>query len=146
MLRFTAALAALALLGAGCGKSEQDEYADGLKPVNQHLNAFVRDVSRSVTGASTKTDEQLARQFGGLGDRAGVLRKQLDDLDPPDDVRTEQKTLVTALRKSEHALHAVQKAASQHKASEAGAATLAIATTTLAVEGARRQLTREVRR
>jgi hypothetical protein len=133
-------------LGAGCGKSKQDQYADDFKPVNKHVNALVRDVSRAVTSAANKNDKQLARQFGGLGDRAGALQKQLDDLDPPDDVKSEQDDLVTALHKSENALHAVQRAAIENKPSEAGAATLAIATTTLAVEGARRKLVREVGR
>jgi hypothetical protein len=139
-------LAALALFGGGCGESKEEKYTDAFKPVNGHVNALVRDVSRTVTSAGNKSNRRLARQFAGLADRAGQVQTQVKELDPPDDLRSENQALITALRKSHSALRAVQKTASQNKPRGAAAATLALAATTLEVEGARRQLARKVRR
>ena len=135
-----AMLVILALLGAGCGQSKEEKFKDGFKPVNTKIVSLGGEVGTAVSHASEQSDKRIADQFGGFARRAGSLRKDLDDLDPPDDLRKDKETLVQALGDAEAALRGIEKAAKTGSKGAARTATLKLVPASEHIRAARLRL------
>jgi hypothetical protein len=84
-------VAAIAL--AGCGKSEEEKYADDFKPVNDRLLKVGERIGTRLGDASKQTNARLARQFGGFASDLEKVNGEIAALDPPKDLRDESRTL-----------------------------------------------------
>jgi hypothetical protein len=96
-------LAALALLGAGCGDDSKDTYSSDLRDVGQKLqDSSVGDELQSV-----KTPQELA---AALNKAAGLLddaAAELEDLEPPDDAANAHKKLTEGAHETADAFRQV---------------------------------------
>jgi predicted nucleic acid-binding Zn-ribbon protein len=132
-------------VGAGCGEDQRDAYADDFQSLSRRLVALGEEVELSIQTASGKSDEQLQREFDKLADRLGRLRRELDGLDPPDDLASTQKELVEAMDAVEAALRGIERAAAGGNAGAARRSTIELVRASEGVRAARRELARETR-
>jgi hypothetical protein len=116
-------LAAALLLGA-CGEDKAKTFRQDFRPLNAKILALGRDVGSAVTGASGKSDVQIQTEFAALGKRTGTLRKQVDDLDPPDDLKDDKGDLVAAMGGAQKSLSQISAAAKKHDPDAARRATI----------------------
>lgn len=145
MLRRAAAPAVLLLLAVSlvaCGKSTEEEYADGFKPLNDKILTLGRDVGRTISRASSKSDKQLEQEFGAYAERMGDLQQQVDDLEPPEDLKADQEQLVQAMGDLQGDLEDIEKAAGNSSASGARAATVELFRDSASLANARRKIAR----
>jgi hypothetical protein len=136
ILAMPCVLAALALT-SGCGKSKEEKYRDQVAPLNGKIEALVRGVGRAARAASKSSDKQIQGEFGAFARRATDLQGDVKGLEPPNDVKLEQRNLVRALGSSRAALTGVGKAAGRNSVTGARAATLALVVTTVRLDQAR---------
>ncbi len=136
-------LAALALAAAGCGGSDEDDYAKEFKALNAKIVALGREVGGAVGGASQKTNEQIGRQFGGFGDQLGQIQQDLDDLEPPDDLKDEHERLSSAIAEVQDDLGGIERAAMNDDARGAAEAARGLVQDSAALRDSRRTLVRE---
>lgn len=87
----------LAGLLGGCGKSEKDKYIDAYSPLNTRLIKVNDDLARTINGSANKSNAQLAKEFGPLGRRLGMVSREIGALDTPTDLEQESKALTNAL-------------------------------------------------
>ena len=137
--------AAALALGAGCGEDQKEAYADDYRPLSQELIALGEEVGRSIQGAEEKSDTQLEREFDGLADHLGRLRRRLEGFDPPDDLAPIQSELVEAMRAAENALRGIEQAAAASDPDAARESTIELVRASEDLRDARRELTRETR-
>jgi outer membrane murein-binding lipoprotein Lpp len=90
-------------LVAGCGGEDQqdkkDQFARDFKPVNEQILLLGGQVREALTQAGTTPDRVLGRVFRGFETQVQEAKAALDELEPPDDLRDEQRALSTALGK-----------------------------------------------
>jgi outer membrane murein-binding lipoprotein Lpp len=140
-VRDTLAIVAGALLLAGCGGSaSKEDYATGFRPINDKLVELGQRIGKSAGAATGKSDRQIEKEFGGYAKETADLRKQLDDLDPPDDLKSDHDKLASALGDAEHALEGIENAAREHSAAGARQATLDLVEASRKLRAARRRL------
>jgi paraquat-inducible protein B len=141
---FAAGLAAGALaLGAGCGEDQQEAFAEDFRPLNRQLVSLGEEVGQSIEDAEQRTDAQLERQFDDLADQLGRLRRELQDLDPPDDLADAQAQLGQAMRAAEEALRGIEQAAETSDPDAARQSTIELVTASEDLREARRRLAGE---
>ena len=107
-----AALASVAIAGCG-GETTEDAYKDAFPPINRKLVALGNQVGNSIENAGKSTNQKLADDFGGYASELGELKQQLDDLDPPDDLSSDQDALVSAMDAVQGDLSGISTAAKQ---------------------------------
>jgi hypothetical protein len=143
-LRLATPLALLALafsLGA-CGESEKDKYIDDFKPLNDKLLAVGGDLSTALDGVESKSDAALAKQFSALGGRLEDVSKQIAALDTPADLEDESKALTDQLDTTTGDVQDIAKAAREHNAETAAAATVQLSSDAQEVNKAQNKLAR----
>jgi hypothetical protein len=133
----------LALFGAGCGQAKEEKFKDGFKPLNGKIVALGGEVGTAVSRASASSDKSIARQFGGYAQRVGDIRKDLDDLDPPDDLKKDKESLVQALGDAAAALRGIERAANTGSKEAARRATLQLVPASEHIRRARLRLARK---
>ena len=133
-------LAAIAL--TACGEDKEETFKREYRPVNTKILALVRDVGRSVTGASGKSDRQIQQEFAALARRTGALRKDLEALDPPDDLAGDRKDLVEAMGDARDALREIERAAGEGDPQAARRATIQLVAASQDLRSQRRDLAR----
>jgi len=101
----------LAVPFTGCGQSDKDKYVEDYKPLNDKLVVLDDDVAKSVSGAGSESNAQLATRFSMLGRRIGTVRSGIAGLDTPADLRDESKVLTGALASARADVDAIAKAA-----------------------------------
>jgi hypothetical protein len=119
-----ATVAALAL--AGCGGSSGPSlstFKSGFSADKTQFRKLGTDLAAAITGASKKTDAQLATELGALSARAKQQATQLSKLDPPSKYKTELADLVSAFNAVGSDLTNISTAAAKHDAAAAGSAT-----------------------
>ena len=134
------ALLALATPLAACGESEKDKYIDDFKPLNDKLLDVGRDLGAAVGGAETQNDSALAKQFGALAKRLEGVNEEIADLDTPADLEDEAKDLKGSIDETVSTLEAIEKAAQDHDAEDAAAATVRLASDSEEVNAAQNKL------
>jgi hypothetical protein len=115
---------AAALLTAGCGESAKDKYISDYKPINRDLIALGTKLGRAVNTANAKSNPQLAVQFSSFEKQLQGIRKRVDGLDTPDDLKDESKALSTAIGTVEQDVGDIATAARKSDASAAASATV----------------------
>ena len=121
MLRLLSALLVVLALAA-CGKSAEDRYRADFPSLNRDLAALGQDVAAGLRDAGQSNDTALASRFGAYARRLDELRDRIDDLDPPDSVKSEHRRLATAATATERALGDVVSAARAGDTASASAA------------------------
>ena len=139
-------LAVIALPVAGCGDdgdSSSDEYAKGFKPVNQRILDLGQKVGGSIQSARTKSDKRIAREFGSHARQLGEIRRDLQALEPPSDLKATHDQLVQALGETRGTLEDIENAAKKSDADAASTATRRLTETSKDLRRARLKLARE---
>lgn len=90
-------VALLAVPLAGCGKSAEDKFAEGYKPLNAKLLKLGNELGTSVRGAKGKSNSEVASDFSRLSKKFKTLRTDIDELDPPDKLKGDSDKLTSAL-------------------------------------------------
>lgn len=139
---FAAALA-VAALALGCGEDQQEAFAEDFRPLNRQLVSLGEEVGQSIEGAEKRTDAQLERQFDDLADQLGRLRRELEGLDPPDDLADAQDELVEAMRAAEQALRGIEQAAAASDPDAARQSTIELVRASEDLREARRRVAGE---
>ena len=137
-----AALLALSLL-AGCGGDSgpsKSDYDKDFKPINAEFLALGREVGTTVQTAKGQTDVALAQKFGEQAAQVGSLKARLDELDPPDDYKSDHDKLSAAMGVLRADLQQISTAAADHDAATAKAATQKLLVDSEQVRGPRRAL------
>lgn len=123
LLPLAAPLAAVALIGAGCGSgSDQPSAADAqsaYSSVRTQITGLGTSIGTAINGASRETDVQLADAFAQLDARGEAAIARLDALEVPDDLKAKRQALSDALQKGTGDLADIARAA---RASDAAAA------------------------
>jgi hypothetical protein len=104
---------ALVFGAVACGDDPNDEFTEQYNQAVQPLSALGDDVAASLSGAGGQPDRELAAQFEKLADRADQTRKNLSELEPPEDASDEFDELLAALKQSVADLRAVAAAAKE---------------------------------
>jgi outer membrane murein-binding lipoprotein Lpp len=136
----------LALLGGGCGESKEEKFKKDFKPLNARIVSLGRDVGTGVAQASGKSDSQIEDQFGDFADRLDRLGKDVDDLDPPGDLKKDTDSLVKAMEDAETALRGIEVAAKEKNSRAARSATLQLVPASERLRVARLRLARKTGR
>ncbi len=117
----------MAIAGCGSGKSSsstsQVDFKTGLATTQQAFRKLGTDIAKDITGAGTKTDTQLAKEFGGLATRAGQQATQLAALKAPARYTQRMTNLVAGFHAIKIDLAKISTAATQHDATSAETAT-----------------------
>ena len=134
-------LAATSALAA-CGEDKEENFKKEFRPLNGKIVDLGRDVGAAVTGASGKADRQIKQEFGGLARRTETLRKQVDELEPPDDVEDRKQGLVEAMGDARDALREIERAAGESDPPAARRATIKLVAASDDLRAQRRSLAR----
>ena len=97
MRRPVVLLALIASALASCGSDEQEDFAQGYRPVNDELLALGGRVSEDVSRTASRSGDENSAAFGRAADRAAELRRRLGELDPPEDLNDRRDALAGAL-------------------------------------------------
>ena len=138
--RFLAAAALVAAVAGGCGEDEEETFRKEFAPVNREVVALGADVGRAVTGASGKSDKQIAQQFGELSKRTGEAQKDAEALEPPDELSADTDQLTESLGEAEKALADIEKAAGDRNPRAARQATIQLVAASEELRSSRRKL------
>jgi hypothetical protein len=130
---------------AGCGGSAEDDYADDVREVDRQVVSLNRDVLAAGRGARGQTNTQIEKRFGQLAQRSGETQQDLDDLDPPEDLKDEQEALVEALGNTQNSLEGIERAANTNNRRRAGQAAIQLNSSLGQLRNARRALAQATR-
>jgi hypothetical protein len=139
-------LAVLALLVAGCGDdgdSRSETYAKGFKPVNQRILDLGQKVNASIQSPRTKSFQQLVKEFGSHASQLGQLRRDLQGLEPPSNLKRTHRQLVQAMGRTRRALADIATGARERDPEAVGAAQRRLTETSKDLRRARLKLARE---
>jgi hypothetical protein len=143
-LRAAALLCAAAIaVGAGCGEDQEQAFADDFRPLNGEIVGVGEQVGTAIEEAGRKTDAQIERQFDRLADELGRLRRELQGLEPPEDLAAIKTELEEAMRAAENALRGIEQAAAGSDAEAARQSTIELVRASEDLREARRRLARE---
>jgi hypothetical protein len=112
---FLAPVLALALAGAGCGDSEQNDFVEGYNAATAPLTELTTDLSGSPS------QDSLDRMADGLAD----VKTKLAALDPPDDAQDELDRMLAALDANVDQVRKLAKAVKSSDVEQLSAATQA---------------------
>jgi hypothetical protein len=118
-------LLALALIfgAAACGDDSGDEFKDQYNQAVRPLSTLGDDIGDSLSGAGGQSNQELGAQFEKLADRANQTRKNLAELDPPEDATDQFGELLASLKQAVGDLRAVGASAREGDPAEAEQAT-----------------------
>ena len=111
--RVTLAVFALAA-GSGftaCGDDDADAFKEDYNAAVKPLSELNDDIGGSIGSAPGKSNEAIAKEFDQLADKAQETRRNLADLEPPEDAKDAYDELLTALEGGTDDLRAVAEAA-----------------------------------
>jgi hypothetical protein len=120
-------VAAVALFfgAAGCGGDSDDfenQYNEAVRP----LTSLGDDIGASLSGAEGQSNQALASQYEKLAARMEQTRKNLSELEPPDDASDEFDKLLASLKQAVGDLKALSASAKEGDPAEAREATQAL--------------------
>ena len=135
--------ASLAL--AACGGSDEEAFDKDFRAVNARIVTLGEDVGKAVNGASRKRDTQIEDQFGKLSKRAGELAQEVDELEPPDKLKSTKEALAKSLDDAKDSLGQIEQAAGKHDADAARKATIQLVGAADDLRDSRQKLERATR-
>jgi hypothetical protein len=126
-------MATMVLAGCGSGTSStssasQADFKAGFAASQREFRKLGIDLAKDITRAGSKTDAQLAKEFGALAKRAGQQASQLAALKPPAKYTKRITRLVAGFRATQADLSKIATAATSHDASSAQSATRTLLT------------------
>jgi hypothetical protein len=141
-------VAAIAMLGIGaCGGDDGDDQAfqDDFPALSERISSLGEDVANTIETAENASDEELATEFENFAQRLGELRRELTDLEPPDDLADERDDLVSAMGEVRSSLESIAGAAEEGDPQAAREATLELIDRSGELRDARQALGQAVR-
>jgi ribosomal protein L29 len=120
---------AVALLAAGCGGDDSDQFREDYNAAVEKLSRIDSDIGSATGGAAGQSNDAIAKEFDKIADTAEQTRSDLADLDPPDDAKEEFDTLLSSLGKGVDDLRAVASAAKSDNPAKANEAVRDLART-----------------
>jgi hypothetical protein len=137
------ALLTAALL-AGCGGgSDDDSFKKDYKSVNDQLLRLGSSVGQALQNAPQTSDAMLAGEFSGFATQLDDVRRRVDALKPPSDLKPQVDALSTAVAALSKDLRDIGHAANVHDTTKAREATQALISDSRAARDARRALARK---
>ena len=133
----------LCLALTACEKSSDEEYKEDYPPIDRGLVALGNDVGEGLRAAD---DATLAQRFAGYARRLGRLGDRLDQLDPPDPLKSDHQHVLAAIGVVRGELADVAEAARRGDPGAAGAASTRLVRDSARLDRARAGLAREVER
>jgi hypothetical protein len=131
--RIVCALAMAACIfvaGCGSGKSSSSisrvDFKTGFATSRKEFGEFVTEIAKDITGAGSRTDAQLAKEFGGLAARADQQASRLAALTAPSKYAKRMTSLLAGFHALEGDLSTISTAATKHNAQSAETATRAL--------------------
>ncbi len=119
-------LSAAALATAGCGGSDAPSLSDfksGFQTDRAQFRRLGVDLEKTIAGARTKSNAQLAAELSTLSSRAGAQAAQLNKLNPPAGYKPSVSKLAAGFRAMAADLTRISDAATRGDAQTASAAT-----------------------
>jgi hypothetical protein len=119
-------LSAAALAAAGCGGSgapSSSDFKSGFRADRAQFRRLGVDLEKTIAGARTKTNAQLAAELSTLSIRAGAQAAQLSKLNPPARYEPYVSKLAAGFRAMAADLMRISDAATRGDAQTARAAT-----------------------
>ena len=95
---------------AGCGESNEANFDEQYRPLNNSLLEIGRDIDKGLESAAGKSNKQLSEQFAGFALRLEAINKGLRRLDAPDDLDGDTATLIARIDGTVRALKAISGA------------------------------------
>jgi hypothetical protein len=136
-------LAASLIAGCGGGSDENDAFNKDYKAVNDQLLRLGDTVGQALQGAPQTSDAMLAGEFSGFATQLDEVRRRIDALKPPDDLKPKVDALATAVATLSKDLRDIAHAATVHDTTGAREATEALVRDSRAARAARRALARK---
>ena len=140
--------ASLAVTGCGSDKSSssisQVDFKTGFAANHKAFGVLVTAIAKDLTGAGSRTDAQLAKEFGGLATRADQEANQLGGLTAPSKYSERMSTLVTGFHALKADLSTISTAATKHNAQSAETATRALLTDAAKIKTADTSLSKDL--
>jgi predicted nucleic acid-binding Zn-ribbon protein len=140
-------IATLALPGvAACGGDDESEaFNEDFPALSQRIVTLGEEVGNAIETAGETTDQQLAEEFDGFARDLGALRRELERLEPPEEVADERDDLVEAMGEVRASLEEIADAAVESDPAAARAATLELVDRSAELREAREVLVGAVR-
>ena len=135
---------AASLAFAACGESDEEAFNKAFRGVDARIVVLGKDLGESVDGASRK-DRQIEDEFGKLSQRAGQLARDVDKLEPPEELKATKEALAESLGDTEDALGDIEQAAAEHDARAARMATIQLLAAARDLRDSRQKLVRATR-
>ena len=143
-MRAALALLLSALLLASCGGDDKtDQFKKDFQGVNDDLIALGGSVGQALQTAPQTNDARLAGEFQGFADQLETIKSKVDDLKPPDDLKSKTAALSSGITRLLTDLKALTASAKTHNADAARNATVALLRDSKAAGDARRALAKE---
>lgn len=143
-----AVMAALLVAGCGSGTSSssasQAQFKAGFATSQREFRKLGTDLAKDITRAASRTDAQLAKEFGALAKRARDQAGQLGALKPPAKYAKQIASLVAGFHATEADLSKIATAATNHDASSAESATRELLTDAAQIKTADTSLSRDL--
>ncbi|HEV3376599.1 MAG TPA: hypothetical protein VG126_04905 [Thermoleophilaceae bacterium] len=143
MTALAAVLATLVL--AACGGGDDEEFSEDFPGLSERIAALGEEVGNALETADTASDRELAGQFERFDQRLGELRRELEELEPPEDLADERDDLVRAMGDVRESLGDIADAAEDGDPQAAREATLELVEGSTELRDAREALNRGVR-
>jgi hypothetical protein len=141
-------LVAIAFAGiAACGGDDGDDQAfqDDFPALNERITALGEEVGNTIETAENASDQELANEFDDFAQQLGELRRQLEELEPPEDLADERDELVSAMAEVRSSLESIASAAEEGDPEAAREATLELIDRSDELRDARQALSSAVR-
>jgi hypothetical protein len=127
-----AVAACVAVAGCGSGQSSSStsrvDFKTGFAASHKAFAVLVAEVAKDITGAGSKSDAQLAKEFRGLATRADQQASQLAALTAPSKYAKRMTTMVASFHALKSDLSTISSAATKDSAQGAETATRALLT------------------
>jgi hypothetical protein len=130
---------------SACGEDEQEAFSKDFRPLNKRIVDLGEQVATAVNEASKKTDQQIEDEFGRLAQRTGEVQQDVDELEPPDNLKAAKKDLVEAMGDAQQSLRDIEKAAGDSDPQAARSATIELISSSRDLGDARSKLERATR-
>jgi hypothetical protein len=136
-------LTAALLAGCGGGSGDKGAFKKDYTAVNDQLLRIGDTVGQALQNAPKTTDAMLAGEFSGFATQLDDVRRRVDALKPPADLRPQVDALSTAVAALSKDLRDIGHAANVHDTTKAREATQALIGDSRTARDARRALARK---